>query len=66
MLKPLDNLRKIIEMIRPNFSSYMRFPVEGLVTAVDAEAYTCDVQPLNTEMSPFIQVQDTFCVGHTV
>ena len=51
MLKPLDNLRKIIEMLRPDLSGYMRFPVEGLVTAVDAEAYTCDVQPLNTEMS---------------
>ena len=51
MLKPLDNIRKIIELIRPNLSVYMRFPVEGLVTAVDAEAYTCDVQPLNEEMS---------------
>ena len=51
MLKPLDNIRKIIEMIRPNLSAYMRFPVEGLVTAVDAVAYTCDVQPLNEEMS---------------
>ena len=29
----------------------MRFPVEGTVTAVDAEAYTCDVHPLNSEMS---------------
>ena len=51
MLKPLDNIRKIIELIRPNLSAYMRFPVEGLVTAVDVEAYTCDVQPLNEEMS---------------
>ena len=51
MLKPLDNFRKIIEMIRPNLAAYMRFPVEGLVTAVDAEAYTCDVQPLNESMS---------------
>ena len=51
MLKPLDNLRKIIEMLRPNLSVYMRFPVEGFVTAIDAEAYTCDVQPLNEEMS---------------
>ena len=51
MLKSLDNIRKIIELIRPNFAVYMRFPVEGLVTAVDAEAYTCDVQPLNEEMS---------------
>ncbi len=51
MLKPLDNIRKIIELIRPNLSPYMRFPVEGTVTAVDAGAYTCDVQPLNAEMS---------------
>ena len=51
MLKPLDNIRKIIELIRPDFSAYMRFPVEGTVTAVDAEAYSCDVQPLNEEMS---------------
>jgi len=51
MLKPLEDIRKIIEMLRPDFTSYMRFPVEGLVAAVDAENYTCDVQPLNTEMS---------------
>ena len=51
MLKPIDNLRKIIEMIRPDLSGYMRFPVEGTVTAVDTELYTCDVQPLNSEMS---------------
>ena len=51
MLKPIDNLRKIIEMLRPDLSGYMRFPVEGVVTAVDAGAYTCDVQPLNSEMS---------------
>ena len=51
MLKPLENIRKIIEMIRPNLAAYMRFPVEGVVTAVDAELYTCDVQPLNEEMS---------------
>jgi len=51
MLKPLEDIRKIIEMIRPDLSSYLRFPVEGLVTAVYAENYTCEVQPLNTEMS---------------
>ena len=47
----LDNLRKMVEMIRPDFSSYMRFPVEGIVTSVDAQNYTCDVQPLNDNMS---------------
>ena len=51
MLNPLDNIRKIIELIRPNLAAYMRFPVEGLVTSVDSENYTCDVQPLNEEMS---------------
>ena len=51
MLNPLDNIRKIIELIRPDLSNYMRYPVEGVVTAVDAEKYTCDVQPLNEEMS---------------
>ena len=51
MLKPLENIRKIIELLQPDFTGYMRFPVEGLVTAVDAENYTCDVQPLNPEMS---------------
>ena len=51
MLNPLDNIRRIIEMIRPDLSNYMRYPVEGLVTAVDAENYTCDVQPLNENMT---------------
>ena len=47
----LDSLKKIIEMIRPDLSAYMRFPVEGEVTAVDAAAYTCDVQPEGPAMS---------------
>ncbi len=47
----LDSLKKIIEMIRPDLSAYMRFPVEGEVTAVDAAAYTCDVQPVDPAMS---------------
>ena len=47
MLNPLDNIRRIIEMIRPDLSNYMRYPVEGLVISLDAENYTCDVQPLN-------------------
>ena len=51
MKNPLDNIRKIIEMIRPDMSGYMRYPVEGVVTSVDAEKYTCDVQPLNENMS---------------
>ena len=51
MLNPLDNIRRIIEMIRPDLSNYMRYPVEGLVTAVDDENYTCDVEPLNENMT---------------
>ena len=47
----LDKLKKIIEMIRPDLSSYMRFPVEGKVVEVDVQEYTCDVQPLDLSMS---------------
>lgn len=38
-------------MIRPDLSSYMRFPVEGEVMAVNTETYTCDVQPVDPSMS---------------
>ena len=47
----LDKLKKIIEMIRPDLSAYMRFPVEGKVVEVDAQNYTCDVQPLDSSMT---------------
>ena len=47
----LTTLKKIIELIRPDLSAYMRFPVEGEVTSVDAAAYTCDVQPEGPSMS---------------
>ena len=47
----LDRLKKIIEMIRPDLSSYMRFPVEGKVVEVNAQDYTCDVQPEDQSMS---------------
>ncbi|MBC8465750.1 hypothetical protein H8D57_01875 [bacterium] len=47
----LDKLKKIIEMIRPDLSSYMRFPVEGKVIEVNIEDYVCDVQPLDESMS---------------
>ena len=46
-----DRLKKIIEMIRPDLSSYMRFPVEGKVVEVNAQDYTCDVQPNDQSMS---------------
>ena len=49
--KMLDKLKKVIEMIRPDLSAYMRFPVEGKVVEVDAQNYTCDVQPLDSTMS---------------
>ncbi len=38
-------------MIRPNLSSYMRFPVEGKVVEVNAQDYNCDVQPEDQSMS---------------
>jgi len=47
----LDKLRKIIEMIRPDLSAYMRFPVEGKVVEVNIQNYTCDVQPEDQSMS---------------
>ena len=47
----LDKLKKIIEMIRPDLSTYMRFPVEGKVVEIDALKYTCDVQPVDASMS---------------
>ncbi len=40
-----DELKKIIEQVRPDLSSYMRFPVRGVVTEVDAAGYTASVQP---------------------
>jgi hypothetical protein len=47
----LNSLRRLVELVRPDLSGYMRFPVEGEVTAVDAAHYTCDVQPLDAKMS---------------
>ena len=47
----LDSLKKLVEFVRPDLSSYMCFPVRGEVTAVDAAHYTCDVQPLDAKMS---------------
>lgn len=38
-------------MARPDLSAYLRFPVMGEVTAVDAARHTCDVQPLDAKMS---------------
>ena len=47
----LRKLKKIIEMIRPDLSSYMRFPVVGEVVEVYVRDYTCDVQPVDPTMS---------------
>jgi hypothetical protein len=38
-------LKTLIEQIRPDLSAYMRLPLRGKVTAVDADAYTVSVQP---------------------
>ncbi|MDP2360134.1 MAG: phage baseplate assembly protein V [bacterium] len=40
-----EELKRLVEQARPDLSSYMRFPVRGVVTAVDAAAYTVGVQP---------------------
>lgn len=47
-----DELKKIIEQSRPDLSGYMRFPVRGVVTAVDPDAYTVSVQPDNEKLAP--------------
>lgn len=40
-----EELKRLVEQARPDLSPYMRFPVRGVVTAVDAAAYTVGVQP---------------------
>ncbi len=47
----LNSLKRLIEIVRPDLSAYMRFPVEGEVVSVDVQAYTCDVQPVDSTMS---------------
>jgi hypothetical protein len=38
-------LKTLVEQLRPDLSAYMRLPLRGKVTAVDAAAYTVSVQP---------------------
>lgn len=45
-------IKRIVEMVRPDLSTYMRFPIQAEVTAVDASHYTCDVQPLDESFAP--------------
>jgi len=45
-------IKRIVEMVRPDLSAYMRFPLQATVTAVDVEQYTCDVQPLDETLPP--------------
>ena len=47
----LRELKAIIERLRPDLSSYMRFPVRGIVTAVDHAAYTVSVQPASAKLA---------------
>lgn len=47
----LESIKRLVELARPNLSGYMRFPVMGEVTAVDAAKYCCDVQPIDPKMS---------------
>lgn len=46
------NVKKIVEMVRPDLSAYMRFPLQAEVTAIDVEHYTCDLQPLDESLPP--------------
>ena len=63
----LDRLKRIIEMIRPDLSAYMRFPVEGKVVEVNIQEYTCDVQPINPSMSllPKCRILSIWATGST-
>ena len=45
-------IKRIVEMVRPDLSAYMRFPLQATVTAVDVDRYTCDVQPLDETFPP--------------
>ncbi|MFA7331016.1 MAG: phage baseplate assembly protein V [Candidatus Delongbacteria bacterium] len=47
----LSEMKKLVEQGRPDLSSYMRLPVRGKVTAVDAGAYTVSVQPDDVKLS---------------
>jgi hypothetical protein len=38
-------LKKLVEQVQPDLSAYMRLPLRGTVTEVDAAAYTVSVQP---------------------
>ena len=40
-----SELKTLVEQVRPDLSSYMRLPLRGTVTEVDAAAYTVSVQP---------------------
>ena len=46
-----SELKTLIEKTRPDLSAYMRFPVRGKVTKVDAAAYTVSVQPDNPALA---------------
>ena len=47
-----DELKRIVEAARPDLSAYMRFPVRGVVTAVDPDGYTVSVQPDDARLAP--------------
>ncbi len=46
-----DELKRIVEKLRPDLSAYMRFPVRGTVSEVDPESYTVSVQPEDENLS---------------
>jgi len=48
----MSAMKRIVEMVRPDLSTYMRFPLQAVVTSVDVDHYTCDVQPLDEALPP--------------
>ena len=57
-------LKKIIERIKPDISSYVKQPIKGKVVAVQPDTYTCDVQPID-ETHPVIPLVEILSVWAT-
>lgn len=51
-------LKKIIERIKPDITTFVRQPIKGKVVAVQGDNYTCDVQPLDEThpVIPFVEI----------
>ncbi len=57
-------LKKIIERIKPDITSYVKQPIRGKVVAVQPDTYTCDVQP-EDETHPVIPAVEILTVWAT-